>query len=173
MTEFSQQSGTDWSMCLCHFSPRRSVYHSAWMIGLESWHCQHQGLCWEHFIDSAALWVYSCPSLSSFLRISTMRNTEKLSESPCLVRIISLETGRNPTLIYHIMLCGGIDLVIHVTKKNRDRLGKTELKASYKHCFLPLSAFLCFDSTFRPHPPASLVCVVFSISNSSREWGLL
>ena len=90
-------TGTDWSICLCHFNPsRRPVYHTAWMMGLESWHCQHQGVCREHFIDSAALWVYPCPVLSSFLRTPTMRNTEKQSESPRLVRIISLETGRNP-----------------------------------------------------------------------------
>lgn len=80
------------SMCLCHFSPRRSVYHSAWMIGLRELALSTSGGCAE----STSLIVLPCEStpvlVSSFLRIST-RNTEKLSESPRLVRIISLETG--------------------------------------------------------------------------------
>ena len=96
--------------CVWVISILGSVYHTAWMIGLESWYCQHQGVCWEHFTDSVALWVSPCPILASFLRISTMRNTEKQSESPRLVRITSLETGRNPTQSQYVVSGDGSSL---------------------------------------------------------------
>ena len=54
-----------------------------------------------------------------------------------------------------------MDVVVHGTEKNRDRLGMVELKTSNSVSPSLCYSFLCFDSMFRLRPPASSVCVVF------------